>query len=80
MGCITAKLHARADADVEHGILSYHSEKAIQEAMGEDCGDFGRTLSNWALSYAGQVEDDFLLFTDWVNKEFPSAQPVSATI
>jgi uncharacterized protein (DUF2252 family) len=78
MGCITAKLHARADADVEQGILSYHSETEIEDAMGEDCGDFSRTLSNWALSYAGQVEDDFRLFTDWVEKEFPSIEPVPA--
>jgi uncharacterized protein (DUF2252 family) len=75
MGRITAKLHARADADVEQGILSYHSEKEIEKAMGEDCGDFCRSLSNWALSYAGQVEDDFRLFTDWVEKEFPTEEP-----
>lgn len=70
MGRITAKLHARADADVEQGILPYHSEREIEEAMGEDCGDFCRTLANWSLSYAGQVEDDYRLFTDWLEQEF----------
>ncbi|WP_438445845.1 DUF2252 domain-containing protein [Gorillibacterium sp. sgz5001074] len=66
MGRITAKMHARADADVEKGILPYHSEKEIEKAMGDSCGDFCRTLSDWALSYSHQVEEDYRLFKDWV--------------
>jgi len=62
MGRITAKLHARADADVEQGLLPYHSEKEIEKAMGNSCGDFTRTLGNWAISYSRQVETDYRLF------------------
>ncbi|GAX89073.1 DUF2252 domain-containing protein [Effusibacillus lacus] len=68
MGQITAKLHARADADIENGVLSYHSEQEILSAMGEDLDAFCATISQWALSYANQVEQDFELFTQWMER------------
>lgn len=72
MGRITAKIHSRADADVLHGVLPYHSEMEISEAMGESCDDFCGALSSWALSYSRQVEEDYKLFTDWVEKGCPA--------
>ncbi|RCW44931.1 DUF2252 domain-containing protein [Paenibacillus prosopidis] len=66
MGHLTAKMHARADADVEQGILSYHSEKEIVKAMGSDEDGFCLSIGQWAISYADQVEHDYSLFTDWL--------------
>lgn len=65
MGSITAKMHARADADVEHGVLDYHSEAEIVRAMGDDEGAFCASIGQWALSYAEQVELDYELFVEW---------------
>lgn len=70
MGAVTAKLHARADADVDKGILSYHSEKEIARAMGPDPDGFARYISHWAYGYANQVEKDYAVFTDWVKERF----------
>ncbi|MDQ6421253.1 DUF2252 family protein [Paenibacillus sp. LHD-117] len=65
MGQITAKLHARADADVEGGILSYHSEDEIVRAIGKDTGAFCDYVANRALSYSHQVREDYQLFKEW---------------
>lgn len=70
MGSLTAKMHARADADVDQGILSYHSEKEIAKAMGPDPDAFARYISQWAYGYATQVEKDFVMFTEWVKERF----------
>ncbi|MOA49482.1 hypothetical protein D3C78_1723670 [compost metagenome] len=67
MGRISAKLHARADADVAEGILPYHSEEEIVKAMGEDELAFCTAISHWAISYADQVEHDYALFIEWVS-------------
>lgn len=70
MGSLTAKMHARADADVDKGILSYHSEEEIARAMGSDPAGFARYLAEWAYGYAGQVEKDFAMFTEWVFERY----------
>ncbi len=66
MGRLSAKMHARADADVENGILGYHSEVEIAKAMGDDEESFSSSIAQWAISYAGQVEQDYLLFGEWL--------------
>lgn len=66
MGRLTAKLHARADADVAQGILTYHSEVEIVKAMGNDEDAFCTSIARWAISYADRVEQDYALFTDWL--------------
>ncbi|MFC0210941.1 DUF2252 domain-containing protein [Paenibacillus chartarius] len=68
MGQITAKMHARADVDVKEGLLDYHSEDEIYAAMGEDRGAFAEFVANWAMSYAYQVEEDYVLFKEWVEE------------
>ncbi|KGE20186.1 DUF2252 domain-containing protein [Paenibacillus wynnii] len=68
MARLTAKLHARADADVDMGILPYHSEKEISKAMGADPDAFARYISNWAIAYTDQVENDYRLFVEWVKR------------
>ncbi|GGF92741.1 hypothetical protein GCM10010912_42210 [Paenibacillus albidus] len=70
MGSLTAKMHARADADVDNGLLPYHSEKEIAKAMGPDPDAFARHLSHWAYAYAGQVEKDYSMFCEWVQESF----------
>jgi uncharacterized protein (DUF2252 family) len=67
MGRITAKMHARADADVQSGVLEYHSEEEIVRAMGDDGDTFCATIAHWAMSYADQVENDYGLFVEWIN-------------
>ncbi|OZI11424.1 hypothetical protein CEW92_11735 [Bacillaceae bacterium SAS-127] len=64
MGAITAKVHARADADINEGILSYHSEEEILTAIGEDVDGFVHYISHWAFSYANQVERDYAYFME----------------
>ncbi|KUP20781.1 DUF2252 family protein [Paenibacillus sp. DMB5] len=70
MGSLTAKMHARADADVDRGILDYHSEQEIARAMGSDSDAFARYIAEWAFGYANQVEKDYAMFKDWVTAEF----------
>ncbi|MNI87286.1 hypothetical protein D3C73_1444700 [compost metagenome] len=53
-------------------MLMYHSEDEIEQAMGDSCEDFCKSLSSWALSYSRQVEEDYRLFTDWVQKGCPA--------
>lgn len=70
MGSLTAKMHARADADVNIGLLPYHSEKEISRAMGSDLDAFARHISHWAYAYANQVETDYAIFSEWVKERF----------
>ena len=72
MGSLTAKMHARADADVDKGILDYHSEQEIFKAMGPDLEAFARYIAEWAYGYAGQVEKDYAMFKDWVSEQYGS--------
>jgi uncharacterized protein (DUF2252 family) len=69
MGSLTAKMHARADADVDKGILDYHSEQEISRAMGPDPDAFTTYLAEWAYGYAGQVEKDYIMFKDWISEQ-----------
>ncbi|MFB0842881.1 DUF2252 domain-containing protein [Paenibacillus oleatilyticus] len=68
MGRITAKLHARADADMEHGLMAYHSEEEIQRAIGPDTDAFCDYIAHWAIAYAHQVEEDYALFVEWLDE------------
>ncbi|MNW62921.1 hypothetical protein D3C74_410780 [compost metagenome] len=70
MGSLTAKMHARADADVDKGILDYHSEQEILKAMGPDPDAFARYLAEWAYGYANQVEKDYAMFKDWAVERY----------
>ncbi len=68
MGRLTAKMHARADADVEQGVLAYHSEAEILAAMGDDEEAFCAFVAGWANGYAEQVEQDYELFQSWAKR------------
>ncbi len=82
MGSLTAKMHARADADVSSGILDYHSEREIARAMGDDSESFAQHISNWAYAYTDQVERDYALFCEWtapIRAKYEAATPASAS-
>ncbi|MGP4067899.1 DUF2252 domain-containing protein [Halobacillus sp. B29] len=66
MAQISAKIHARADADIENGIMDYHSEKAILKAIGSNQKLFRHQLSLWSRHYKETVENDFELFKEWL--------------
>ncbi|MZP28835.1 DUF2252 domain-containing protein [Heliobacterium undosum] len=68
MGRITAKIHARADADVERSLLPHHSEEAIAEAIDRDAGGFILQLTEWSLEYARRVQEDYTLFQDLLER------------
>lgn len=61
MGRITAKMHARADAD-QVDWFNHQSEKEILLAMGKDKEAFLRQVTDWAFYYADQVEEDYHMF------------------
>ncbi|AQQ54535.1 DUF2252 domain-containing protein [Planococcus lenghuensis] len=70
MGKVTAKIHARADHDVDDA-LPYDSETEILKAIG-DINRFAEDISHLALFYKRQVEQDYELFKEWLNEEFSS--------
>ncbi|WP_411787680.1 DUF2252 domain-containing protein [Halobacillus rhizosphaerae] len=74
MGKISAKVHSRADADLEQGIMSYHSEKAILKAIGSNKKLFRHQISLWSDHYQDIVEHDYELFKQWLkeNESFQS--------
>ncbi|MBS2970986.1 DUF2252 domain-containing protein [Metabacillus sp. KIGAM252] len=67
MGKITAKIHARADADLEDSFICHHSEIEIAKAIGPDTGRFTDQLSFAAMTYKRRVNADYALFCEWVN-------------
>ncbi|BAU26318.1 uncharacterized protein (DUF2252 family) [Aneurinibacillus soli] len=70
MGRITAKIHARADTDVQRDLLSYHSEEEILRAIGGDFEAFCAQIIFWSMMYKQQVKEDYVLFCDWCREEF----------
>lgn len=68
MGQVTAKIHARADSDVDAS-LPHDSEVEILKAIGQ-LDRFVADLTRMALFYKHQVEEDYQLFTEWLNEEF----------
>ncbi|MFC0525373.1 DUF2252 domain-containing protein [Pontibacillus salicampi] len=70
MGKIAAKIHARADEDLDQEILSYHSEEEILKAIGEDKDGFINELLLWSKFYQERVESDFQLFQEWLDEYY----------
>ncbi|TGB04610.1 DUF2252 domain-containing protein [Halobacillus salinus] len=66
MAAISAKAHARADVDIDEGVMDYHSEEAILEAIGSSKKLFRHQLSVWSKYYQTVVEQDFELFKEWL--------------
>lgn len=69
MGSITAKIHARADADINSILLTHDSEVEIIKAIG-DSDQFVRDITYAAINYKNQVKYDYELFCEWVQNNF----------
>ncbi|WP_047374891.1 DUF2252 domain-containing protein [Exiguobacterium sp. ZOR0005] len=63
---ITAKMHARADADAN--VLDYEASEHIAAAIGDARALFVRQLSRWAKFYATQVRFDHEAFQSWLDE------------
>lgn len=70
MGRITAKIHARADVDIEVDLFSHHSEVEILKAIGNEFDTFCTQIVFTAITYKEQVKRDYELFGQWVNSTF----------
>lgn len=66
MAEISAKVHARADVDIDEGVMDYHSEEAILEAIGSSKKLFRHQLNVWSEYYQSVVYRDFELFKEWL--------------
>ncbi|SHN27120.1 DUF2252 domain-containing protein [Gracilibacillus kekensis] len=66
MGKIAAKIHARADQDIQEDLLDYHSEDEIHNMIKENKDAFIHELVLWSRFYKEQVEKDYALFLDWL--------------
>ncbi|OMP68056.1 DUF2252 domain-containing protein [Domibacillus epiphyticus] len=69
-GGIAAKIHARADVDIDHSLLSYHSEKEILNAIGDDYDAFAAQIVFLSNAYKERVKQDYVLFCGWLNYKF----------
>ncbi|WP_186578461.1 DUF2252 domain-containing protein [Aquibacillus kalidii] len=70
MGKVSAKIHARADEDIEHGLLDYHSEQQILAAIGGDKSGFKKEMIIWSSYYKDRVKADYVLFNEWLEEYF----------
>lgn len=70
MGKVTAKIHARADADFEAELFSHHSEEEILKAIGDNFDIFCSQIMFAAVAYKEQVKADYEIFSRWVMEEF----------
>ncbi|WP_114571344.1 DUF2252 domain-containing protein [Exiguobacterium flavidum] len=62
-GKITAKIHARADADSE--LLAHHADQMIVSSIGKSDQAFISQVSRSAEAYARRVREDFKIFQEW---------------
>lgn len=70
MGKVTAKIHARADVDSEAELFSHHSEEEILQAIGDNFELFCSQIVFAAIAYKAQVNADYELFVEWVQRKF----------
>ncbi len=68
MAKITAKIHARADVDIEDGLMDHHSEEAILHEIESNRTQFIQQLMVWSAYYQSVVEADFHLFNEWISE------------
>ncbi|WP_026311489.1 DUF2252 domain-containing protein [Parafrankia elaeagni] len=64
LGRSTARMHAVADDESEHDLVSFSTEAAIHEAISVDPKGFTASLVEFAHSYGAQVHHDHALFVD----------------
>lgn len=64
LGEAVAIMHAAADGESEESLVPFSTEKAIDEAIGEDDAGFGRFLMDFAHEYSAKARRDHQLFID----------------
>ncbi|MGB7999055.1 MAG: DUF2252 family protein [Anaerobacillus sp.] len=69
MARISAKIHSRADSDIDHHYLTYHSETEILRVIDHDWKGLRDEVNQWSTFYQNRVQSDFDLFTEWCKKE-----------
>lgn len=70
MGKITAKIHARADADFESELFNHHSEAEILKAIGDEFDAFCNQIVFSAITYKEQVKSDYEIFCQLAADKF----------
>ncbi|UOQ48979.1 DUF2252 domain-containing protein [Gracilibacillus caseinilyticus] len=70
MGQIAAKIHSRADQDIDEHLLDYHSEDEIYQTIEQNKDAFIHELVLWSRFYKRQVEQDYQLFLEWLKNDF----------
>ncbi len=68
MGQISAKIHARADSDIDHHYLTYHSETEILRVI-DDWKNLRNEVDEWATHYQKCVKNDYVLFLEWCKEK-----------
>ncbi|WP_369522952.1 DUF2252 family protein [Guptibacillus hwajinpoensis] len=68
MGQISAKIHARADTDIDHHYLTYHSETEIFRVI-DDWKNLRYEVNEWATFYQKRVKKDYDIFIEWCKQK-----------
>ncbi len=64
LGRATAKIHCVSDSSSEESLVTFSTEHAIADVIGDDAADFVADMVEFAVSYAGRVRKDHALFVD----------------
>ena len=68
MAQISAKIHARADSDIDHHYLTYHSETEILSVI-DDWKNLRNEVDEWATFYQKRVKKDYDIFIEWCKEK-----------
>ncbi|WP_283153813.1 DUF2252 domain-containing protein [Guptibacillus hwajinpoensis] len=68
MAKISAKIHARADSDIDHHYLTYHSETEILNVI-DTWENLRNEVNHWASFYQNRVKQDFTIFKEWLKEK-----------
>jgi len=64
LGRATAKVHCASDADSEEDLVTFQTEEAIAEVIGDDVDGFVEELVDFGVAYAARARKDHALFVD----------------
>ncbi|OEV13728.1 DUF2252 domain-containing protein [Streptomyces nanshensis] len=75
LGRATATMHAAADDESGHSLVPFSTERAIDEAIGEDEEGFAQMLTDFAHDYGTRTRHDHQIFVDlFRNGRIPGLQ------
>ena len=64
LGRATAKIHCVSDVDSEQGLVSFQTENAITDVIGDNPREFIDDILMFGVAYADRVREDHALFVD----------------